>query len=300
MPPPPPALGRSGFYAAQIRLGLVDYARRCGFHQVVIGLSGGIDSALTAVLAAEALGPSNVTAVAMPSAFSSAGSVVDSQQLCDSIGVKLHVHPIQKLVESFGSNFECAFSRPLQGVAHQNLQARIRGTVLMAYSNEAGHLLLTTGNKSEIAVGYCTLYGDTNGGLGLIGDIYKTEVFSLARYINDEAGYSVIAEAIIAKPPSAELAPNQLDTDSLPEYSVLDTILKWIIEGVRLPEHERAEIEMKILRMNENTQGRALIARVRRLVAASEYKRRQSPPSIMLRPQAFGRARLMPIAAVYS
>jgi hypothetical protein len=166
------------FYRQQILLGLKDYARRCGFTQVVVGSSGGIDSALTLALAAQALGPENVVGITMPSRFSSSGSVDDSVALCRNLGVQLLTHPIADLVAAYARQYEASFGQPLQGLPLENLQARIRGTVLMEYSNAFGHLLLTTGNKSEISVGYCTLYGDTNGGLGLIGDLYKTEVFA--------------------------------------------------------------------------------------------------------------------------
>lgn len=219
------------FYRRQIVLGLRDYARRCGFTRAVVGSSGGIDSALTLALAAEALGADNVVAVTMPSRFSSSGSVDDSVILCRNLGITLHEHPIRELVDGYARQFESSFGQPLQGLPLENLQARIRGTTLMEYSNAFGHLLLTTGNKSEISVGYCTLYGDTNGGLGLLGDLYKTEVFELSRHINHSAGRELIPQAIIDKPPSAELAPDQKDEDSLPPYAVLDEILKYAIEG---------------------------------------------------------------------
>jgi NAD+ synthase (glutamine-hydrolysing) len=213
------------FYQAQIILGLQDYARRCGFKQVVVGSSGGIDSALTLALAVQALGAGNVAAVTMPSRYSSAGSVDDSVTLCRNLGIELFTHPIADTVAAYAQQFETTYGQPLQGLALENLQARIRGTVLMAHSNSFGHLLLTTGNKSEISVGYCTLYGDTNGGLGLLGDLYKTEVFALSRQVNEGAGRELIPQLIIDKEPSAELAPDQKDTDSLPPYPVLDASL---------------------------------------------------------------------------
>ncbi|NRF72042.1 NAD+ synthase [Aquincola sp. S2] len=297
--PPVPAAGLStmAFYQAQIQLGLADYARRCGFSRVVVGSSGGIDSALTLALAAQALGPDNVSAVTMPSRFSSAGSVDDSVMLCRNLGIELHTHPIAELVAGYSSQFDAAFNTPLQGLPLENLQARIRGTVLMAYSNRFGHLLLTTGNKSEVAVGYCTLYGDTNGGLGLIGDLYKTEVFALSRHVNEAAGRELIPEAILVKPPSAELAPGQLDTDSLPPYEVLDELLKVLIEGERLAAHERAGAEAFVAKLRGTADGAALIQRVRGMIARNEYKRRQSPPIIRVRSRAFGFGRQMPIAA---
>ncbi|MDQ7746315.1 NAD+ synthase [Hydrogenophaga pseudoflava] len=294
---PAAGLPTMAFYRQQIVLGLRDYARRCGFTQAVVGSSGGIDSAITIALAAEAFGPDRVTAITMPSVFSSAGSVDDSQALCDGLGVRLHRHPIADLVQGYRTGFEAAFDAPLQGLALENLQARIRGTILMEYSNTWGHLLLTTGNKSEMSVGYCTLYGDTNGGLGLIGDLYKTEVFALARHLNEAAGREVIPQAILHKPPSAELAPDQKDTDSLPPYEVLDEVLKHLIEGHGLAREEGAEVERFVARLLLQPEGAALVDRVRRMVARSEYKRRQAPPVIRVRARAFGSGRQMPIAA---
>jgi NAD+ synthase (glutamine-hydrolysing) len=298
-PPPVPAAGlpTMAFYQAQIVLGLTDYARRCGFRQAVVGSSGGIDSALTLALAAQALGPHNVSAVTMPSHYSSAGSVDDSVTLCRNLGIELFTLPIAELVNGYGTQFERSFGKPLQGLPHENLQARIRGTALMAYSNSFGHLLLTTGNKSEISVGYCTLYGDTNGGLGLLGDLYKTEVFALSRHLNEAAGREIIPNAIIDKPPSAELAPGQKDTDSLPPYEVLDEVLKLLIEGERLAPRERAQVDAFVAQLQRSDDGRALVERVRRMIARNEYKRRQAPPIIRVRPRAFGSGRQMPIAA---
>jgi NAD+ synthase/NAD+ synthase (glutamine-hydrolysing) len=294
---PADGLPTMAFYRAQIVLGLQDYARRCGFRQVVVGSSGGIDSALTLALAAEALGPQNVAAITMPSSFSSAGSVDDSVTLCRNLGIELRTHPIAELVAGYAGQFERSFGTPLLGLPLENLQARIRGTVLMEYSNSFGHLLLTTGNKSELSVGYCTLYGDTNGGLGLLGDLYKTEVFALSRHVNEANGRELIPNAIIDKPPSAELAPGQKDTDSLPPYPVLDEVLKVLIEGSRLAPAEREHAEAFVARLQGSEEGRALIERVRLMVARNEYKRRQSPPIIRVRARAFGTGRQMPIAA---
>ncbi|MBI5258870.1 MAG: NAD+ synthase [Burkholderiales bacterium] len=300
LPPVPPAgLPTMAFYQAQIVLGLRDYARRCGFQRVVVGSSGGIDSALTLALAVQSLGPDNVAAVTMPSRWSSTGSVGDSVALCHNLGITLHTHPIGELVQDFGTQFEHSFGTPLAGLPLENLQARIRGTVLMAYSNRFGHLLLTTGNKSEISVGYCTLYGDTNGGLGLIGDLYKTEVFALSRHVNEAAGRELIPAAIIDKPPSAELAPGQLDTDSLPPYPVLDEVLKVLIEGKGLAAWEHAQASAFVDGLRQGDDGRALIERVRGMIARNEYKRRQAPPIIRVRARAFGSGRQMPIAAVH-
>jgi NAD+ synthetase len=300
-PAPVPAQGlpTMDFYRQQIVLGLSDYARRCGFTQVVVGSSGGIDSALTLALAVEALGADNVVGITMPSRYSSSGSVDDSVALCRNLGVQLFTHPIADLVAGYAQQYEASFGKPLQGLPLENLQARIRGTVLMEYSNAFGHLLLTTGNKSEISVGYCTLYGDTNGGLGLIGDLYKTEVFSLSRHVNQHAGRELIPQAIIDKEPSAELAPDQRDTDSLPPYPVLDEILKLLIEGDRLSAAEHATAQAFVTQLQTDDTGRALVQRVRMMVARNEYKRRQAPPIVRVRARAFGSGRQMPIAARY-
>jgi NAD+ synthase/NAD+ synthase (glutamine-hydrolysing) len=296
---PPQGLPTMAFYQAQIVLGLRDYARRCGFKRAVVGSSGGIDSALTLALAVQALGPENVTAITMPSVYSSAGSVDDSVTLCRALGITLHAHPIADTVAAYARQFEASFGQALRGLPLENLQARIRGTVLMEYSNSFGHLLLTTGNKSEISVGYCTLYGDTNGGLGLIGDLYKTEVFALARHVNADAGRELIPVAIIDKEPSAELAPGQRDIDSLPPYPVLDEVLKVLIEGPRLARWERDAAEAYVQRLRSTAEGEALVQRVRGMVERNEYKRRQAPPIMRLRARAFGSGRQMPIAAKF-
>ncbi|MBT2326772.1 NAD+ synthase [Variovorax paradoxus] len=301
--PPPPApsddLPTVEFYRRQIVLGMRDYARRCGFRQAVVGSSGGIDSALTLALAVEALGASQVAAITMPSRFSSTGSVQDSEQLCRNLGVELVQLPIQAPVAAFEQSFRASLGHPLGGVALENLQARGRGTMLMAFSNAFGHLLLTTGNKSEISVGYCTLYGDTNGGLGPIGDLYKTEVFALSRHLNEAAGRELIPAAILDKPPSAELAPGQQDSDSLPPYEVLDNILKLHIEGPRLPAPEREAAAAFVREFGATAQGAAEVLRIHAMVARNEYKRRQAAPILRVRGRAFGCGRQMPIAAVY-
>jgi len=292
-------LSTNEFYCQQLVLGLRDYARRCGFSTAVVGCSGGIDSALTLAIAVEALGAKNVVAITMPSQYSSTGSVTDSQRLCQNLGIALYTHPIGDLVEQYVSQFSQSFGEPLVGLAKENLQARIRGTILMEFSNRFGHLLLTTGNKSEISVGYCTLYGDTNGGLGVLGDLYKTEVFELSRHYNEAAGRELIPITIIDKPPSAELAPEQKDTDSLPPYEVLDPILKTLIEGARLPQKEGEAAMQFVLETSARSEGKALIDRVKRMIARNEYKRRQSPPILRVRARAFGSGRQMPIAAKY-
>lgn len=294
----PQGLPTMEFYRQQIVLGLKDYARRCGFQSAVVGSSGGIDSALTLALAVEALGAASVVGITMPSKFSSEGSVSDSATLCRNLGIALLEHPIRDIVSAYEAGFQAAFETPLQGLPLENLQARIRGTTLMEYSNAFGHLLLTTGNKSEVSVGYCTLYGDTNGGLGLIGDLYKTEIFELCRHINQTAGRELIPVAIIDKPPSAELAPGQKDTDSLPPYEVLDEILKTLIEGDRLPEWERERSAAKMAELESQEAGLAMIHRIKKMIARNEYKRRQAPPVLRLRGRAFGSGRQVPIAAV--
>ena len=286
------------FYRQQIVLGLKDYARRCGFTQAVVGSSGGIDSALTLVLAAEALGSANVVGITMPSKFSSEGSVSDSVVLCRNLGVMLIEHPIKAIVSAFEETYAASFGESLQGLPLENLQARVRGTTLMEYSNRFGHLLLTTGNKSEVSVGYCTLYGDTNGGLGLIGDLYKTEIFALCRHINATARRELIPVAIIEKPPSAELAAGQKDTDSLPPYEVLDEILKHLIEGDRLARAEREHADAKMAALRTTPEGTALIVRIQKMIARNEYKRRQAPPVLRVRGKAFGSGRQVPIAAI--
>ncbi len=286
------------FYRRQLVLGLRDYARRCGFTRVVVGSSGGLDSALTLALAAEALGAQNVVGITMPSRFSSAGSVDDSVALARNLGIELLRHPIADLVAAYARQFEASFGQPLAGLALENLQARIRGTALMEYSNAFGHLLLNTGNKSESAVGYCTLYGDTNGGLGLLGDLYKTDAFELARHLNAQAGRELVPQAVIDKPPSAELAPGQRDDDSLPPYPVLDEVLKYLMEGPLLPPAQYQAARTFVQQQEASEDGRALLARVRALMARAEFKRHQAPPSLRLSPRPFGAGGWqMPVAA---
>jgi NAD+ synthetase len=264
----------------QIVLGLRDYARRCGFKSVVVGSSGGIDSALTLALATAALGYQNVTAIEMPSPYSSESSIADSALLCKNLGIKRLSIPINHSMTAIMESYESGTSANLTGVSLENLQARIRGTLLMAYSNMNGDLLLTTGNKSEIAVGYTTLYGDSNGGLNLIGDLYKTDVYALSRYINCDK--EIIPHNILVKEPSAELSDGQKDSDSLPPYENLDAILKYLIES----EPEPVDLP------------RDMIRKVSRMLAGSEYKRRQAAPIIKCRKKSFGRGRQIPLTAV--
>lgn len=301
LPPPPPPLPVLALYREHIVLGLRDYVRRCGFQQVVVGCSGGIDSALTLALAVQALGPQQVVALTLPSRWSSAGSVDDSVDLCQRLGVVLHTLPIEPLVGATVQALQAALGSAPSGLTQENLQARLRGLLLMAVSNHAGPLLLSTGNKSELSVGYCTLYGDTNGGLGLLGDLYKTEVFALARYLNDCARAvgqtEPIPQAILDKPPSAELAPGQQDSDSLPPYPVLDAILQSQLEEPDEDDAQSQAAQACVRQLRQQADGRALLTRVLGGLARSEYKRRQAPPVIRLRPRAFGSGRQMPLAS---
>ncbi len=279
-------------------LGLADYARKCGFRRALLGLSGGIDSALVAVLAAAALGPGNVQGLLMPSPWSSDGSIDDALALAERLGLATHTLPIAPLMAGFDSALAPALDGAPAGLTAENLQSRIRGTLLMAVANQQGQLLLSTGNKSELAVGYCTLYGDMNGGLAVIGDLYKTTVFRLCAWIDSpEAGPcraalglpaegELIGRAIREKPPSAELRPDQRDSDSLPDYAVLDPLLKGLIEELRSLEELVA-----------GGADPALAARVQGLLRRAEFKRRQAAPLLKVSGRAFGSGWRMPIAA---
>lgn len=266
--------------------GLRDYVNKTGISEdVVLGLSGGIDSALTAVIAAEALGSNHVHGITMPSEFSSTGSVSDSEKLATNLGIDFDTLPIGNIYDSFSEVLKTRFEGTEFGVAEENLQSRSRGVLLMALSNKFGWLLLNTGNKSELAVGYCTLYGDMAGGLSILADVYKTEVFAICRWLNDSYyKKEVIPESIITKPPSAELRPDQKDTDSLPEYDVLDLILYKYIEEQASKKEIIEEID------DEN-----LVKRVLRMVDLNEYKRRQSAPGLRVSAKAFGVGRRLPI-----
>jgi NAD+ synthetase len=265
-------------------LGLRDYAAKCGFRTAVLGLSGGIDSALTAALAAEALGPDNVLAVSLPSRYSSPGSLTDSEALVANLGIRYEVLSIEPTFRSLLGTLEPLFAGTPPGAAEENLQARARGMILMALSNKFGHLLLTTGNKSELAVGYCTLYGDMAGGLAVISDVPKTLVYAVSRHLNRER--EIIPESTLTKPPSAELKPDQTDQDSLPPYEVLDTILEGFIE------EGKGVSELVAGGLDRDT-----VVRVIDLVTRAEYKRRQAAPGIKISPKAFGTGRRMPIAS---
>ncbi|HTX73446.1 MAG TPA: NAD+ synthase [Rectinemataceae bacterium] len=272
-------------------LGVRDYMRKCGFQKACVGLSGGIDSAVVALLAARAVGSENVTCISMPSRYSSAGSVSDSVELCRNLGLKLESLPIEEPFSAFLKTLEGSFAGRPPDCTEENLQARIRGDLLMAWSNKFGSLLLTTGNKSELATGYCTLYGDMCGALAPIGDLLKTEVFALCRSINERARRRgetpPIPEAILTKPPSAELRPNQVDQDSLPPYELLDEVLDlYILRNLDLEEIVAEGYDS------------ALVQRIVAMVARSEYKRRQAAPVIKVSPRAFGTGRRIPIARV--
>jgi NAD+ synthase (glutamine-hydrolysing) len=269
-------------------LGLRDYARKCGFRAAVLGLSGGIDSALVACVAAEALGPEQVLGVAMPSRYSSDHSREDAALLARALGVRFREIPIEPMHAAFEAQLEGALGHPLGDLAAQNVQARIRGQILMALSNQHGSLCLSTGNKSELAVGYCTLYGDMAGGLAVIGDVPKTLVYRVARAANARAGRALVPERTFTKPPSAELKPGQVDQDSLPPYDQLDDILAAYIED-RLP------LEAIVARGHD----RETVRRVLRLVTTSEYKRRQAAPALKVSAKAFGEGRRLPIAHAY-
>jgi NAD+ synthetase len=284
--PPAPLADEAAEPAEQIYRALVlgtrDYTRKCGFRQVVIGLSGGIDSALVACIAAEALGPENVTGMAMPSMYSSPSALADAEALARNLGVRLEVIPITRIYESYLESLGGLFAGRPFDTAEENLQARIRGNLLMAFSNKFGAMVLSTGNKSELAVGYSTLYGDMCGGLAVISDLLKTQVYDVCRWIN--RGGPVIPESTLTKAPSAELRPGQTDQDELPPYDVLDGVLRLYVEEQR----SRREII-------ESGFDAPLVNRVVGLVDRNEYKRRQAPPGLKVTGKAFGYGRRLPI-----
>jgi NAD+ synthetase len=292
LPPPMEQLFRA------LVLGVRDYARKCGFRSGLLGLSGGIDSALVAVIAAAALGPSAVRALLMPSPWSSAGSITDASALADRLGLRTSTVPIGPLMEGFDAALEPALGQVPTALAAENLQSRIRGTLLMAVANQEGQLLLSTGNKSELAVGYCTLYGDMNGGLSVIGDLYKSTVFALAAWLDSPASApcrrdlglpaqeELIGPAIRSKPPSAELRADQRDSDSLPDYADLDPLLEALVE-------ERRRVEELV----EDSRFGPMALQVERLVRRAEFKRRQAAPVLKVSGHAFDSGWRMPIAA---
>jgi NAD+ synthetase len=275
-----------------IVLGIRDYINKLGFEKVVIGESGGIDSALTTALAVDALGKDNVIAITMPSGYSSEGSYKDSEILCDNLGVKLYNHPIKDIYDLYISKFKSTFGEYKSKLTKENLQARIRANILMEYSNDFGALLLSTSNKSESSVGYCTYLGDMSGGMSPLADLYKGEVWELSRWYNEKHGKEIIPNIIINKEPSAELSPNQKDTDSLPPYQLLDIILKIYIEGYLLDKKELDNYH-KILYNSGIPQKE--IKRVLNMVDHSEFKRRQAPPGIRCHKRSFGSGRRLPI-----
>ncbi|MGI0490783.1 NAD+ synthase [Alkalinema pantanalense CENA528] len=283
-------------------LGVRDYARKCGFTQAVLGLSGGIDSALVAAIAAAALGADNVLGILMPSPYSSDHSITDALDLAHNLGIKTQTIPIGAAMEAFDRSLADIFAGTEFGVAEENIQSRIRGTLLMGVANKFGYLLISTGNKSEMAVGYCTLYGDMNGGLAAIADVPKTRVYSLCEWLNQQVqqgqvhnlaithlpttiGTEIIPTHILTKPPSAELKPGQVDQDSLPPYDVLDDILARLVEN-----HESAE---QIIAAGFD---RAVVQKIARLVKIAEFKRRQAAPGLKITDRAFGTGWRMPIA----
>jgi NAD+ synthase (glutamine-hydrolysing) len=295
-PPATHATGIASVYHALV-LGLQDYCRKCGFKTAVMGLSGGIDSAVTAALAVAALGAENVRGVTMPSRYSSQGSVSDADDLAGRLGIRIDTVPIAPAHDAFEHMLAPIFQGLEPGVAEENIQARARGVVLMAMSNKFGSLLVTTGNKSELAVGYCTLYGDMAGGLAILSDVPKIMVYELAKWINDDEnsplkqqyGQPVIPENTIEKPPSAELRPDQVDQDSLPPYEVLDEIIE------RYVEHEQVADRI----ISETNFDADMVNRIVRLIDLNEYKRKQAAPGIKVTGRAFGFGRRMPIAQRY-
>jgi NAD+ synthase (glutamine-hydrolysing) len=272
-------------------LGIRDYARKNGFTKAVLGLSGGIDSTLVAALAAEAIGPENLLCVMMPSPFSSEGSVTDSEKLVENLGCESRIEPISDAFDVLVDQLNLRVpTKGGESLAAENLQSRLRGVILMAISNAEGRLLLSTGNKSELAVGYCTLYGDTNGGLAVLGDVLKTEVWQVSRHVNERAGREIIPNEIIEKKPSAELAPNQFDQDSLPPYELMDPVLRMYFEQKASPAQiiaagNNAELVFGILNKVEHP--------------ANEFKRRQLPPALIISKNAIGVGRRRPVTHKY-
>ncbi|KJJ84289.1 NH(3)-dependent NAD(+) synthetase [Candidatus Omnitrophus magneticus] len=269
-------------------LGTKDYVIKNGFKKIILGLSGGIDSALTAVIACEALGKENVIGVTMPSPYSSSETFNDAKKIAQNLEIMFYEVPIETAMNAYKEILAPVFKDGARGIVEENLQARIRGNILMAFSNNYGWLVLTTGNKSETAVGYSTLYGDTAGGFAVIKDVPKTVVYELSNFINKQTNRELIPKTIIKRAPSAELRPNQKDTDSLPEYNILDQILKLYIEE-----------DKSIIDIQKTGAGKTVIKNIINLVDKSEYKRRQSPPGIRITPKSFGKDRRLPITNKY-
>ncbi|MGB8580527.1 MAG: NAD+ synthase [Candidatus Sulfotelmatobacter sp.] len=271
-------------YSALV-LGTRDYIRKCGFQKAIVGLSGGIDSALTAVIAADAVGPENVIGVGMPGPYSSAGSIADARALAKNLGIRFELLSINGAVDAYGKTLKDVFANQKEDVTEENIQSRARGTLLMALSNKFGAIVLSTGNKSELGVGYCTLYGDMVGGLAVISDVPKTLVYRLSHYVNSRR--PVIPQDTLEKPPSAELRPDQRDSDSLPPYEILDAVLEDYVEDAHTAERIAADHGFDI----------EVVRRVLRMVDRAEYKRQQAAPGIKITPKAFGYGRRLPIAA---
>ena len=271
-------------YAALV-LGTRDYMRKCGFRKAIVGLSGGIDSALTAVIAADAVGPENVIGVGMPGPYSSQGSIDDARAVAQNLGIRFELLSINPAYEAYRRTLQETFAGQKEDVTEENIQSRARGTLLMALSNKFGAIVLSTGNKSELGVGYCTLYGDMVGGLAVISDVPKTLVYRLAHYVNSRR--AVIPQATLEKPPSAELRPNQKDSDSLPPYEILDAVLEDYVEDSHSAERIAADRGFDI----------EVVRRVMRMVDRAEYKRQQAAPGLKISPKAFGYGRRFPIAA---
>jgi NAD+ synthase (glutamine-hydrolysing) len=270
-------------------VGTRDYIRKCGFQKVLIGLSGGIDSSLTAAIAVDAVGKENVTGVGMPGPYSSEGSVGDARAMADSLGIRFELAAISGVYHQFLGVLQPLFRGAAPDVTEENLQSRLRGVTLMALSNKTGALVLTTGNKSELAVGYCTLYGDMCGGLAVISDVPKTLVYELSRVANRRHN-NAIPEDVFTKPPSAELRADQKDTDSLPEYDVLDRILKGYVEETQSPQQIAAEMNVPL----------DLVRDIINKVDRNEYKRQQAAPGLKVTTKAFGMGRRFPIAQRFS
>ncbi|MDY6854188.1 MAG: NAD+ synthase [Thermodesulfobacteriota bacterium] len=276
--------GRLGEVYQCLILGTKDYAKKNGFKKVVTGLSGGIDSSLTAVIAVDALGPENVVGVTMPSQYTSCETLSDAELLAENLEIQLITVPLKDIYRSYVYAFRDIFKDEERGVTYENIQARIRGNILMALSNRFSWLVLTTGNKSEIAVGYCTLYGDMAGGFAVIKDVPKTIVYELSEYVNALWGRNVIPQSVLQRPPSAELRPDQRDEDTLPPYSILDNILRAYVEK-----------DKPIDRIIHSGFDPDIINDIVRMVDRNEYKRRQAPPGIKITPKAFGKDRRLPI-----
>ena len=271
-------------------LGTRDYLRKNGFKKAVIGLSGGIDSSVTACVAVEALGKENVTGVSMPSRYTSTETKSDARKLAENLDIEFYEIPIEPVFKAFLEILKPVFKDLPPDVTEENLQARIRGTILMAISNKFGHIVLSTGNKSEMAVGYCTLYGDMVGGFAVLKDVPKTLVYEIAEFINKKHGREVIPRSVLERPPTAELRPGQKDEDDLPPYRMLDPIIRLYVEEDKKHDEISRTLGYDV----------KLVRRVIRMIMANEYKRRQAPPGVKITPRAFGKDWRFPIAKRFS